>query len=39
LKSGTKIEGSVEYKKGKENVRNLEIELKWGSESQLWFMH
>ncbi|KAE9975347.1 hypothetical protein BLS_002660 [Venturia inaequalis] len=39
LKAGTKIQGSVEYKKGKENVRNLEIELKWGSDSQLWFMH
>lgn len=39
LKAGTKIEGSVEYKKGKENIRNLEIELKWGSDSQLWFMH
>lgn len=39
VKAGTKIEGRVEYKKGEENVRNLEIELKWGSESQLWFMH
>jgi protein arginine N-methyltransferase 3 len=39
VKAGTRIEGSVEYKKGKENVRNLEIELKWESESQLWFMH
>ncbi|QDS72951.1 hypothetical protein FKW77_008443 [Venturia effusa] len=39
LKAGTKIEGSVEYRKGKENVRNLEIELKWGGDRQLWFMH
>ncbi|KAI9809215.1 MAG: hypothetical protein M1825_002506 [Sarcosagium campestre] len=44
LKAGEKIRGQIEYRKRKENLRELEIEMSWsareGKETgkQLWFM-
>jgi protein arginine N-methyltransferase 3 len=38
MKRGSKIEGSVEYKKGSQNTRNLEVEVKWDAETQVWFL-
>jgi len=37
-KRGSRIEGSVEYKKGSQNTRNLEVEVKWDAETQVWFL-
>jgi hypothetical protein len=43
LQAGTSVKGTIEYRKGRENNRGLEVEVKWqdgsgSSAEQIWFL-